>query len=72
VAEVLPVSEPELRVLASLVAGGIRFMVVGLSAAAILASKEAANRPKDRLVIPVLRDALLGISRLERKPDLET
>jgi hypothetical protein len=26
----------------------------------IVASKEAANRPKDRLVIPVLRDALLG------------
>lgn len=26
----------------------------------ILASKEAANRPKDRLVIPVLRDTLLA------------
>jgi hypothetical protein len=26
----------------------------------ILVSKQAANRPKDRLVIPVLRDTLLG------------
>lgn len=35
----------------------VRLMVLPLSR--ILASKEAANRPKDRLVIQVLRDALL-------------
>ena len=160
-AEVLPLSEPELKVLASLVERRIRFMIVGLSAAAlqgaptvtedidlwfedlqnpnfipalqavgaaylppfglnppmlagpgtqifdvvlrmdglgafaeeyqtaleislggvtlkvlplarILASKEAANRPKDRLVVPVLRDALLGQCKPERNSGRET
>ncbi len=33
-----------------------------LSLERILASKEAANRPKDRLTIPVLRDALAAMS----------
>ena len=39
--------------------GRHRLKVLGL--ARILASKEAANRPKDRLVIPVLRNTLRTI-----------
>jgi hypothetical protein len=38
--------------------GGVCLNVLPL--ARILASKEVANRPKDRLVAPVLRDALLA------------
>ncbi len=45
--------------------GGLRLKVLPL--ARILASKEAANRPKDRLVIPVLRDALIGRTETLRK-----
>ena len=42
----------------TIVVGKTRLRVLPLSR--ILASKEAANRPKDRSVIPVLRDALIG------------
>lgn len=38
--------------------GGVTVTVLPLKR--ILASKEAANRPKDRLVVPVLRDTLLA------------
>jgi len=38
-----------------------------LSLERILASKIAANRPKDRLTIPVLRDALLATRTLKRR-----
>jgi hypothetical protein len=41
--------------------GGVELKVLPLER--ILASKLAANRPKDRLVIPVLRDALLGLQK---------
>jgi hypothetical protein len=33
----------------------------------ILASKLAANRPKDRLTIPVLRDALAATQSAQRR-----
>ncbi len=77
-AEVSPLSDAELRLLDALVRHQVRFMVVGLSAAALQGAPvvtedmdlwfedlqdprlAAANRPKDRLVIPVLRDTLLG------------
>lgn len=39
-----------------------------LPLARILASKMAANRPKDRLIIPVLRDALLSQAESEDRP----
>jgi hypothetical protein len=42
--------------------GAVRVRVLPL--VRILASKEAANRPKDRLVISVLRDALLSQERV--------
>jgi hypothetical protein len=46
--------------------GGLRLRVLSLER--ILASKEAANRPKDRLVIPVLRNTLATLQALaERK-----
>lgn len=38
-----------------------------LSLERILASKVAANRPKDKLTIPVLRDALLATQALKRR-----
>jgi hypothetical protein len=38
-----------------------------LSLERILASKIAANRPKDRLTIPVLRDALAAIQSVSRR-----
>jgi len=34
----------------------------------ILASKIAANRAKDKLTIPVLRDALAAMQTLKRQP----
>jgi hypothetical protein len=34
----------------------------------ILASKIAANRPKDRLTIPVLRDALAATQSIKQRP----
>jgi hypothetical protein len=34
----------------------------------ILASKIAANRPKDTLTIPVLRDALATMKSMKRRP----
>jgi hypothetical protein len=37
-----------------------------LSLELILASKVAANRPKDRLTIPVLRDTMAAIETLRR------
>jgi hypothetical protein len=39
-----------------------------LSLERILASKMAANRPKDQLTIPVLRDALLAMQAAGRRP----
>ena len=39
-----------------------------LSLERILASKIAANRPKDKLTIPVLRDALAAIQSGKRRP----
>jgi hypothetical protein len=45
--------------------GRIRLKVLPL--ARILASKTAANRPKDQLVIPVLRNALLTLESNEHK-----
>lgn len=45
-----------------------RYKLKVLALERILASKLAANRPKDKLTIPVLRDALAAISaRLPRK-----
>ena len=38
-----------------------------LSLERILASKLAANRPKDKLTIPVLRDALAATQTLKRR-----
>ncbi len=38
-----------------------RFKVKALSLARILASKQAANREKDRLTLPVLKDAIAAI-----------
>jgi hypothetical protein len=38
-----------------------------LALARILASKMAANRPKDRLTIPVLRDALAAAQSMKRR-----
>lgn len=53
-------------------ARGVRmgnFRVNVLSLERILASKEAANRPKDRLVIPALRDTLATLAaRTNRAP----
>jgi hypothetical protein len=38
-----------------------------LSLKQILASKIAANRPKDKLTIPVLRDALAATQSMKRR-----
>ena len=58
----LPLSENELRFLHALLERNARFMgnhqLKVLSLRRILVSKRAANRAKDRLVIPVLEDAL--------------
>jgi hypothetical protein len=48
----------EFRDSLSIRVGSVRLRVLAL--VRILASKESANRTKDRLVIPVLRDALIG------------
>lgn len=45
-----------------------RIKVKVLSLERILASKEAANRPKDRLVIPVLRDTLATLAIRGKQP----
>lgn len=45
--------------------GGLRLKVLPL--ARIILSKQATNRPKDRLVIPVLRDALVGRSARRKR-----
>jgi hypothetical protein len=75
VAEVLPPSRAELRLLDSLLRHKVRFMVVGLSAAALQGAPvatedtQAANRPKDQRVIPVLQNTLrtLQIKKARRK-----
>ena len=60
-----PLSESELRFLRALLRRKVRFMEV-LRVDRILAGKRAANRAKDRLVIPVLEDAL-AVSKAARK-----
>jgi hypothetical protein len=35
----------------------------------VLRSKEAANRPKDRAVLPILRDTLAVKSKLKAPPE---
>lgn len=45
--------------------GGLKLKVLSLER--ILASKLAANRPKDKLTIPVLRDALAATQTLRRQ-----
>ena len=65
-AEVLPLSESELQLLESLVRHRVRFMVLSLER--ILASKTAANRPKDRRVIPVLRNVLRTLQARQSGP----
>lgn len=44
-----------------------RTRVPVLSLARIIASKKAANRPKDRLILPVLEDALRAASKGRRR-----
>ncbi len=44
---------------------GLRLKILTLER--VLASKEAANRPKDKLVLQVLRDSLLGSGTNKRK-----
>jgi predicted nucleotidyltransferase len=46
--------------------GGQKLKVLALER--ILASKIAANRAKDKLTIPVLRDALAAMQTLKRQP----
>ncbi|MGE3310169.1 MAG: hypothetical protein AB7O66_09390 [Limisphaerales bacterium] len=58
----LPFSENEFRLLEVLLKRKV------LSLERILASKIAANRSKDRLTIPVLRDALAATESLKRHP----
>lgn len=45
-----------------------RHRLKGLLLERVLASKQAANRPKDRLVIPVLRDTLASITHCQPRP----
>lgn len=47
--------------------GGVTVRVLGIER--IIASKEAANREKDRLVLPVLRDAAITLRDLRKKSE---
>ena len=58
----LPFSESELRLLQILLKRKV------LSLERILASKVVANRAKDKLTIPVLRDALAATQLVNRRP----
>jgi hypothetical protein len=54
-----------LRSRAQIVAVGREKLAVA-ALADVIRSKEAANRPKDRAVLPILRDTLMVKSKLER------
>ena len=47
--------------------GGVTVRVLGIER--IIASNEAANREKDRLVLPVLRDAAITLRELRKNGD---
>ena len=57
-----------LRSRAQLVAVGREKLAVA-ALADVIRSKEAANRPKDRAVLPILRDTLTVKSKLEAPPE---
>jgi hypothetical protein len=65
VAAPLPFSRSEQRLLENLLKRKVRFKVLSLER--ILASKMAANRAKDKLSIPVLRDPLATMQSLKRR-----
>jgi hypothetical protein len=56
-----------LRSRAQIVAVGSEKLAVA-SLADVIRSKEAANRPKDRAVLPILRDTLAVKSKLKAPP----
>lgn len=57
--------DAEYRQAKTIQVGGLRLKVLPLER--IIASKRAANRPKDRLVLPVLEDAVTTMAALQRR-----